>query len=85
MLYIYTPQTVGGRIIDLRTGKYHTENYHEGKYSTVFISGESEIINYIVRFFGTGKEEILKIISNVELEFKKHKNEESYYPVIKEA
>lgn len=81
LLYAYTPESVGGRIIyDVPSGKYSKQ---EIKVDNHFISiYEREKDNLlIIKVYE--KNDTKKIISNVELEFKKHEVDDHYYPLIK--
>lgn len=82
MLYTYTPEDVGGRIIvDFPTGKFQTQElYFEGNFVSVRERENDGLI--IIQVFDTQKNRFTKIISNVELNFQKHEMDDYYFPVI---
>jgi hypothetical protein len=83
MLYTYTPESVGGTIIyDLPTGQYDTANikFEEGKLVAVYERVKDGAIT--IKVYENTR--TTKIISSVELDFKKHVTDNYFFPIEKE-
>ena len=77
MLFVYTPETVGGTIIaDLPTGKYYSEELHfpEGNFVSATNTEEGNVLIKVFENMVT-----VKIISTIELEFKKHERDNYWF------
>jgi hypothetical protein len=83
MLYTYTPETVGGTIIvDFPTGKYHSQELFYGE---DFVSIRERENDGLIIIQVQERRRNKMVISNVELEFKKHPTDNYHFPILEKA
>jgi hypothetical protein len=82
MLYTYTPETVGGKIIvDTPGGQLYSDQFFVEK---ALISIKQYVDGLLLIVIQDPQGKTIKVTSNTELNFKKHETDNFYYPNYKE-
>jgi hypothetical protein len=78
MLYTYTPETVGGKIIvDTPGGQLYSDQFFVEK----ALISIKQYVDGLLLIVAVEDAKTVRVTSNTELKFKKHETDNYYYPV----